>query len=84
MISNLETRYGIKMILFLTTVQKYKKNLLSKHFDDKEKILITSFPRFLWIIRIFKEADVLMDLIYDATSTLLEKSLLQIFFKEKI
>ena len=62
--------------LYLTTVQGYKKSLLESQINDKMDVLITSLPRFLWIIRAYEDNQLIWDRIYDGTSVYARTSFL--------
>lgn len=55
--------------LFLTTVQKYKKALLTAPIVDRETALKKSLPRFLWVVRLLKNGKATADYVIDGTST---------------
>jgi hypothetical protein len=54
--------------LYLYTIRKYKKYLISYQIKNKMDILTTFLPRFLWVIRTHHKNSPLRDDIYDATS----------------
>lgn len=58
-----------KTELFLINVREYKKFLLmQKYPSDKQKLLTSSMPRFLWVIRIQNKNQPIIDYFFDATS----------------
>lgn len=59
---------SIKFDIILSQLNQYKEYLLDKSVEDKEKILSTGFPRFLWIIRSSYNGVPIEDHIYDGTS----------------
>ena len=61
-------RSGLRMELYLTTVQRYKQELWAENVRDKTTILSQFLPRFLWIIRSFSGNERLVDVIFDGTS----------------
>ncbi|RLI81205.1 hypothetical protein DRP07_07830 [Archaeoglobales archaeon] len=54
--------------LFLTQVNEYKKTLLNLAFEEKERILTSPMPRFIWIIRAHINNIPIFDEVYDGTS----------------
>lgn len=60
--------------LYLTQIKDYKKFLLEQSFEDKETILRTPFPRFLWVIRAIFRGIPVFDTIYDGTSIIPKKT----------
>ncbi len=68
-----------EVVLFLTQVKEYKKFLWKYLIEDKIKVLITSLPRFLWVIRFHYRGAPVMDDVYDGTSVF-PKRLLTIRF----
>lgn len=54
--------------LLLIELSDYKKFLLAQTYTNKLKILMKSFPKYLWIIRVFVSNTHEYDIIYDATS----------------
>ncbi len=69
-----------KSSLHLTTVQKFKKELLKKQFNDKKDVLIKFLPKYLWIIRIFSDNKIICDYAFDATSIFPKRVLFSIFY----
>ncbi len=61
--------------LFLSSVQKYKKELLLYDFDHKTEVLTKSLPRYLWIIRVSNHEQIIRDYVYDGTATYISKLL---------
>ncbi len=58
-----------KWSFFLTTVQDYKKHLLSNLTKEEHlKILYKPMPRFLWIFRFEYKNELIKDVIFDGTS----------------
>ncbi len=66
--------------LHLTTVQRLKKFLLKKQFNDKDNILLEFLPRFLWIIRDYYDNELICDYVFDATSIFSKDTILNIFY----
>jgi len=58
----------IKWELFLSYVQKYKQFLISQNIEDKWQILSHPMPKYMWIIRGYKNDDMIIDVVYDATA----------------
>ena len=54
--------------LHFTTVRKYKKFLIENSIREKEKLLTTSLPRFMWVVRSYYKNKPKEDVIYDGTS----------------
>ena len=54
--------------LYLTQVNEYKRYLIEWHIEEKEKILTDHLPRFLWIIRIYRDRIPAIDYIFDGTA----------------
>ena len=61
-------RPDLNLVLFLTSVQDYKKFLLRKQIKNKIYLLTLSSPRFMWIIRAYINKQPRWDLVYDGTS----------------
>lgn len=59
---------GYKLELFLKMLNNYKEELLNANIKEKEKNLKSSFPRFLWIIRLSDNDITLSDFLFDGTS----------------
>ncbi len=59
---------NVRVELFLTQVNDYKKSLSDKRFADKSTILSTLMPRFLWVIRLRVAQELDSDHVYDATA----------------
>lgn len=68
--------------LFLTQVRAYKEFLWNHFIEDKVKILTTSLPRFLWVIRFHLNGIPVVDDVYDGTSVF-PKRLLTVRFCDK-
>jgi hypothetical protein len=66
--------------LYLTTITKYKAFLLESTLKGKRKVLITSLPRFLWVLRSYSDGKPLKDLVFDGTS-IYPKPLTSVEFK---
>ncbi|NMX22192.1 hypothetical protein C5S30_07210 [ANME-1 cluster archaeon GoMg4] len=60
------SEFGLE--LYLYTIRKYKKYLLTCPIEEKIEILTMPLPRFVWVIRLFFKNQPLRDYIYDATS----------------
>lgn len=57
---------GLKLGLFLITVQKYKKKIRkNKNVKEKLEALTHSLPRFLWVERFYKKENGIVDLHFD-------------------
>ena len=54
--------------LYLFSIRKYKKQLQKQQINDKEEILTTHLPRFIWVIRTSYKNRPRFDYVYDATS----------------
>ena len=52
--------------IYRTTIQNYKKNVFDWKSEEKEEILTSNKPRFLWVFR-FEIKDYVVDYIFDAT-----------------
>jgi len=65
--------HGLDIDLCLTQIKEYKTFLLEHSFENKEKILLAPFPRFLWIIRTYLNKKHVKDTIFDGTSVNLKK-----------
>lgn len=61
-------REGYSAELFLTQINQYKKTLLGLTFEEKERIITSFMPRFIWIIRAQIDNIPIFDEIYDGTS----------------
>ena len=70
--NSIEAR-GLTAILQPKKVNDYKKYLLSNNIENKETILKTPMPRFLWIMRALDEDNPIFDEVYDATSVYAKK-----------
>jgi hypothetical protein len=60
----------LKVDLYLTTVQEYKKDLIKRKVKNKSEVLKKSMPRFLWIERFTKKDKKetrLYDYVFDGT-----------------
>jgi len=80
--TNIISSYGPDwdLRLTLTTVQVYKKFLLEKSIEEKEKILTKFLPRFMWIMRLYNKDHHKLDIVYDGTSIYPKKYLISIQF----
>jgi|GEM_PF-397362 len=54
--------------ILLTSVKKYKAELLEKPIDNKIEILMKPMPKYLWILRKTKKRKPEIDFIYDTTT----------------
>ena len=63
---------GYNTDLFITDVNTYKKQLVEFNISEKGNVLVTKLPRFLWVIRVTKEGDLIpsFDSVFDATSSI--------------
>jgi hypothetical protein len=59
----------------LTSVQQYKKSLLTKNINSKSDALTHFLPRFIWVLSKFHNDQLLYDTIYDGTSIYRKKEL---------
>jgi len=59
---------GFLIDLFISQLNNYKKFLLGQDIKNKDKILITPLPKFLWIIRYSFNECFIKDIVYDGTS----------------
>jgi len=67
-INSQNLRKGSKCELLLSDVKRYKKYLLEHKIENKNEKLLTSYPRFLWIIRIQCDSTPHYDYLFDGTS----------------
>lgn len=63
-----EEQIGNNSTLFLTNLNQYKEWLLDKDFENKQHILTSPFPKYLWIIRSSRGNRFLYDFVFDATT----------------
>lgn len=66
----LEESEGLASELYLVELKNYKKFLWKHSLENKEKILLKDFPRFLWVVRIHFKGTPIVDYVYDGTSVL--------------
>lgn len=61
---------GCNLELYLSTVREYKHYLLGQRILNKSRVLMESFPRFVWIERLFEKGieNPIEDDIYDGTA----------------
>lgn len=69
---------GIIQRLYLTDTNKYKEYLLSQSFECKGQILMSQFPKYLWVIRVQDSEKPIFDFIFDATSPFKEDTIFEI------
>ncbi len=78
-LNNMQSLKGeYKSTLFLEELNNYKNYLLKSSIENKSKILIDNFPKYLWIVRIEKNGLIKFDYVFDATSPLTDKPLFKI------
>lgn len=70
----------VELIPYLYTVQMYKNELLLKNIENKIEILKMPMPHYLWIIRVFDEWKVNMDIVVDASSSISLKTFTEIVY----
>jgi hypothetical protein len=59
---------------YLTTVQKYKTEILSNLKNDEQlRFLGESMPRFIWVFRFKYKNNIVRDVIYDGTSVVISE-----------
>ena len=61
-------REGYSAELLLTQINQYKRALFDLAFEEKERILTSSMPRFVWIIRAHVKDIPIFDEVYDGTA----------------
>ncbi|MGP8320309.1 MAG: hypothetical protein ACT6FD_05910 [Methanosarcinaceae archaeon] len=71
---------GLTPELYLMESKNYTNSIWRHFFEKTEKILLTDFPGFLWIIRFHFKGISIVDYVYDGTSVF-SREVCNIIFK---
>ena len=83
--------YGLKPELLLYSNKKLKYEILNKKTIEiivenetlsKNSFLMKNMPNYVWILRAYKEGDVILDIGFDTTTAVVNKVIFKILYKD--